>query len=43
MLENSVKLVAAARSKGVLIVHAPIVFSEDYRELPAEPYGILGK
>jgi ureidoacrylate peracid hydrolase len=43
MLANSVKLVATARSKGVKIVHAPITFSEDYRELrgTSSGFGIL--
>lgn len=41
MLANSVKLVAAARAKGIKIIHAPIVFSEDYRELRSSIYGIL--
>ncbi len=41
MLDKSAKVVDAARKKGLLIVHAPITFSDNYRELPDEPYGIL--
>jgi hypothetical protein len=36
-------LVAEARKKGVLIVHVPITFTDDYRELRADAYGILAK
>jgi ureidoacrylate peracid hydrolase len=41
MLANTVETVKAARSLGVAIVWVPITFSPDYRELSAEPYGIL--
>lgn len=41
MLANTVELVAQARDQGALIIHVPISFTEEYRELPAEPYGIL--
>ena len=41
MLANTVALVAAARSKGVTIMHAPIMFAEGYGELGARPYGII--
>lgn len=41
MLENTASLVEAARKKGVLIVHAPITFADDHREIMKEPYGIL--
>ena len=34
-------LVNKARTKGVTIVHVPIVFSADYREMGDEPYGIF--
>jgi len=40
-IPNTVDLVAKAREKGVLIVHVPISFTEDYREIMEEPYGIL--
>ena len=41
MLANTAKLVAAARAKGVAILHAPITFVEGYGELGRHPYGIL--
>jgi ureidoacrylate peracid hydrolase len=41
MLPNSVATAKAARELGVQIVHVPISFSTDYRELAPEPYGIL--
>ena len=41
MLANAVETVKAARALGVTIVHAPITFADDYRELTPNPYGIL--
>jgi ureidoacrylate peracid hydrolase len=41
MLENTKDTVERARELGATIVHAPITFTEDYRELNPEPYGIL--
>lgn len=41
MLGNTVKTVERAREAGALIVHAPITFAPDYRELSPKPYGIL--
>lgn len=41
MLSNTVETVEQARRLGVTIVHAPITFTEDYRELTSQPYGIL--
>jgi ureidoacrylate peracid hydrolase len=41
MLENTLKLVAAARAAGATIVHAPITFAAGYGELSQHPYGIL--
>ena len=41
MLENTRRLVAAARAAGVTIVHAPITFAAGYGELSDHPYGIL--
>lgn len=41
MLDNTKETVARARDLGATIVHAPITFTEDYRELTSEPYGIL--
>jgi len=40
-IPNTVDLVAKAREKGVLIIYVPISFTEDYREIMEEPYGIL--
>jgi nicotinamidase-related amidase len=41
MLANTVGVVAAARKKGVAILHAPITFAPGYGELTRHPYGIL--
>ena len=41
MLSKSQDVVSKARSAGCTIVHAPITFSDDYKELAATPYGIL--
>lgn len=41
MLQNTVKVVDAARKKGAAIMHAPITFAEGYGELTRHPYGIL--
>jgi len=41
MLANTLELVGQARTQGALVIHVPISFTEEYRELPAEPYGIL--
>jgi ureidoacrylate peracid hydrolase len=41
MLANSKETVERARELGATILHVPISFTEDYRELSAEPYGIL--
>jgi len=41
MLENTKETVQRARELGATIVHAPITFTEDYRELTSKPYGIL--
>lgn len=41
MLAHTVELVTQARAQGVLIIHVPISFTEEYQELPSEPYGIL--
>lgn len=41
MLANSAKTVKIARELGCKIMHVPITFSADFRELPT-PYGILG-
>ena len=41
MLANTVKVVEAARRKGITVMHAPITFVEGYNELSRHPYGIL--
>lgn len=41
MLEKTAKAAAAARAHGAKVLHVPITFTDDYRELPKEPYGIL--
>jgi ureidoacrylate peracid hydrolase len=41
MLANTVETVRRARELGVTVIHAPISFTPDYRELNPEPYGIL--
>jgi len=41
VVANINDLVSKARTKGVTIVHVPIVFSADYREMGDEPYGIF--
>ncbi|MEP7054812.1 MAG: cysteine hydrolase [Actinomycetota bacterium] len=41
MLENTKRVVEAARNAGVTVMHAPITFAEGYNELSSHPYGIL--
>jgi nicotinamidase-related amidase len=41
MLDNTRKLVDAARQAGATIVHAPITFAPGYNEIAEHPYGIL--
>src|ERR1700690_3302551 len=41
MLENTRRLVDAARAAGATIVHAPITFAPGYGEISPNPYGIL--
>ena len=41
MLENTRRLVEAARAAGATVVHAPITFVQGYGELSQHPYGIL--
>jgi ureidoacrylate peracid hydrolase len=41
MLANTKEMVTRARELGATIVHVPISFTQNYRELTAEPYGIL--
>jgi ureidoacrylate peracid hydrolase len=41
MLENTVDMVNEARKAGATIVHVPITFAPDFREISPTPYGIL--
>lgn len=42
MLHNSKQLIEVARAKGIKVLHAPITFSDDFRELATENlFGIL--
>ncbi len=41
MLNNTRRVVDAARQAGATVMHAPIAFAEGYGELSAHPYGIL--
>ena len=41
MLENTKKVVDAAREAGATIIHAPISFAGGYKEISGSPYGIL--
>jgi nicotinamidase-related amidase len=41
MLDNTKRVVDAARDAGATIMHAPITFAEGYNELGSHPYGIL--
>lgn len=41
MIANTLETVRKARELGATIVHAPITFTDDYRELSSAPYGIL--
>ena len=41
MLEKSAKVAAAARAKGIQVIHAPIMFKEDASDNPNKCLGIL--
>ena len=41
MLENTKRVVEAARKAGATVMHAPITFAEGYNEMSSHPYGIL--
>jgi ureidoacrylate peracid hydrolase len=41
MLANTQQVVDAARSAGVVVMHAPITFADGYNEITSHPYGIL--
>jgi len=40
-LENSKKVLDAARKAGILVVHVPIEFEKSHNEISKTPYGIL--
>ncbi|MCA9710662.1 MAG: cysteine hydrolase [Myxococcales bacterium] len=41
MLANTEKVVEAARTRGAVVMHAPIAFAKGYGEIGRHPYGIL--
>jgi nicotinamidase-related amidase len=41
MIENSKKVMDAARDSGALIIHVPIIFEKGHLEISKKPYGIL--
>ena len=41
MLDNTKRVVDAARQAGATVMHAPITFASGYNELSSHPYGIL--
>jgi len=41
MLDNTKRVVDAARKAGATVMHAPISFAEGYNEISSHPYGIL--
>jgi len=41
MLDNTKRVVDAARKAGATVMHAPISFAAGYNEISAHPYGIL--
>jgi ureidoacrylate peracid hydrolase len=41
VVANINKLINGARSVGAKVIHVPIVFSTDYREMGNDPYGIF--
>jgi ureidoacrylate peracid hydrolase len=41
MLDNTKRVVDAARRAGATVMHAPITFADGYNELSSHPYGIL--
>jgi nicotinamidase-related amidase len=40
-LENASELLANCRQRGVRVIHAPITFADDFKELSHSSYGIL--
>ncbi len=43
MLAKVLHVIDVLRDTGILIVHAPIVFSPDYKEMPKETVGLLSR
>lgn len=41
VVDNVINLISHARSLGMPIIHVPIQFSKDYREMGHAPYGIM--
>ena len=41
VVDNVINLISHARSLGMSIVHVPIQFSKDYRDMGHAPYGIM--
>ena len=41
MMDNTKRVVDAAREAGATVMHAPITFADGYNELSPQPYGIL--
>lgn len=41
MIRNTVALTAAARAKGVKIIHSPITFNDEHSDMPQTSFGIL--
>jgi len=40
-LENASELLAQCRQRGIRVIHAPITFADDFKELSNSSYGIL--
>lgn len=41
VINNINSLLRSARERGILVIHVPIMFSADYREMGDSPYGIF--
>jgi nicotinamidase-related amidase len=41
VIGNINDLMHSARSEGILVIHVPLMFSDDYREMGNTPYGIF--
>jgi nicotinamidase-related amidase len=41
LMAKSVALAEECRNKGIKVIHVPITFADDHREIAKEPYGIL--